>query len=104
MKRVLIVTVAILASIYAVALAFPVDPDEQRPGTRLGGEVVDEEHPDWSFMTPQQLVYMQTSTWYFIPHSITTTTFLADNELYIPCGWCDTKTCQTTSRQILVSR
>jgi len=91
MKKVLMIVVTVLALIYAGALAIPLDPDEQRPGTRLSGTLVDEANPDWSFMQPQQKVWLQTNTWYLIPHSITTISFVVDEALYIPCGWCDTK-------------
>jgi len=91
MKKALIVLVATLALLYAVALAIPIDPDERRPGTRLSGTVVEDANPDWSFLANRQQVYVQTNTWYLIPHSVTTISFVSDNELYIPCGWCDGK-------------
>ena len=91
MKKVLTIVIALLAVLYAGALAITIDPEEQRPGTRLSGTPVDEANPDWSFMTDQQKVWLQVNTWYQIPHSITTISFVIDGELYIPCGWCDTK-------------
>ncbi len=91
MKKVLIGLVVLLLLIYAGALAIPVDPQEQRPGTRLSGTLVNDTDPDWSFMQPQQKVWVQTNTWYLVPHSITTISFVVDGELYIPCGWCETK-------------
>lgn len=91
MKKILIIIVSTVALLYAVALAVPIDPEERRPGTRLGGTLVDEANPDWSFVENRQQVYVQTNTWYFIPHSVTTISFVADDELYIPCGWCEGK-------------
>ena len=91
MKKVLLIVIGALVVFYAGALAIPVDPDEQRPGTRLSGALADDAEPDWSFMSPQQKVWIQANTWYLIPHSVTTISFVVDGELYIPCGWCDTK-------------
>lgn len=91
MKKVLLGVVVLLVLLYAGALAIPIDPDEQRPGTRLSGSLVEDTNPDWSFMQPQQKVWVQTNTWYLIPHSITTISFVMDGELYIPCGWCGSK-------------
>ena len=91
MKKVILVVVVLLALLYAGALAIPLDPDERRPGTRLSGTLVEETHPDWSFMAPQQKVWLQLNTWYQIPHSVTTISFVINDELYIPCGWCGTK-------------
>ena len=91
MRKIILIVVAVLLLTYAGALAIPIDPDEQRPGTRLSGTVVNDSQPDWSFLEERQKVYLQTSTWYGIPHSVTTISFVVDDELYIPCGWCDSK-------------
>lgn len=91
MKKTLTIIIACAALLYTAAVAIPISPDEQRPGTRLSGTVVDDLNPDWSFLTERQKVHVQTSTWYFIPHSVTTISFVANNELYVPCGWCEQK-------------
>ena len=91
MKKVLTIVGVIVVALYLLALVVPINPDEQRPGTRLGGTMILEENPDWSFMSDRQKVYVQTSTWYLIPHSVTTISFVADNQLYVPCGWCAQK-------------
>jgi hypothetical protein len=91
MKKVLIIVLISTALFYAGAVAIPIDPADQRPGTRLSGIVVEEPHPDWSFIQDRQEVLIQTSTWYLIPHSVTTTSFVVENDFYIPCGWCETK-------------
>jgi len=90
-KKILMIVVTTIALVYAVAVAVPIDPEERRPGTRLGGTLVEESNPDWSFVENRQQVYVQTNTWYLIPHSVTTISFVAGDELYIPCGWCDGK-------------
>lgn len=91
MKKILIVTLVAVSLLYAAAVALPVDPADQRPGTRLSGTVIEESNPDWSFMQDRQEVQIQTSTWYLIPHSVTTISFVVDDQFYIPCGWCATK-------------
>ncbi len=91
MKKIIVGIVAVCALLYAVALAIPISPDEQRPGTRLSGELVTDPNPDWSFMQERQKIHVQTNTWYLIPHSVTTVSFVADNKLYVPCGWCAQK-------------
>ena len=91
MKKVLMITLASVALFYAAAVALPIDPADQRPGTRLSGTVIEEPNLDWSFMQDRQEVQIQTNTWYLIPHSVTTISFVVDNQFYIPCGWCATK-------------
>ena len=91
MKKFVVGIVAVFALLYAVALAIPINPDEQRPGTRLSGNLVADPHPDWSYLEDRQKIWVQTNTWYLIPHSVTTISFVSDNELYVPCGWCAEK-------------
>ena len=91
MKKIVISVVAVLVLMYATAAAIPLNPEEQRPGTRLSGDIVDEANPDWSFLEPRTKIHIQTNTWYLIPHSVTTMSFVADNQLYVPCGWCEKK-------------
>ena len=92
MKKVLIVIAILLIVVYVLALLVPINPDEQRPGTRLSGELVEADVTDWSsIIQPRQKVYVQTNTWYGVPHSVTTVSFSIDGALYIPCGWCATK-------------
>ncbi len=88
--RVLAVALGGLVVLFFVAVWLPIDPDERRPGARLSGEW-GEGDVDWSFVQPRQKIYVQTSTWYLIPHSVTTVAWSADGNLYVPCGRCDTK-------------
>ena len=90
-RKLLFGALTIVVVMYFAAMAIPINPDEQRPGTRLPGNLVTDTDVDWSFMQPRQKVYVQTNTWYGIPHSVTTVSFVIDGELYIPCGWCATK-------------
>ncbi len=91
MKSLITVIVTLLVLLYVAARVMPLDPDEQRPGLSLGGVLVDNPRPDWGFVEDRQKVYVQTNTWYGIPHSVTTISFVVGGDLYVPCGWCDTK-------------
>ena len=91
MKKIIIGPLVVMVMLYATALALPLNPEEQRPGTRLSGERVEDLNPDWSFLEPRTKIHVQTNTWYLVPHSVTTVSFVADNQLYVPCGWCATK-------------
>jgi hypothetical protein len=91
MKKIIVGLVVVLVMLYATALALPLNPEEQRPGTRLSGERVEDLNPDSSFLEPRTKIHVQTNTWYLVPHSVTTVSFVADNKLYVPCGWCATK-------------
>ncbi|NKC00511.1 MAG: hypothetical protein GKR90_18755 [Pseudomonadales bacterium] len=77
--------------IYALLRLVPIDPVEQRPGTGLAGTLTEPMDVDWSTLASGAQVYVQTNTWYGIPHSVTTITFVDDGVLYIPCGRCETK-------------
>ena len=91
MKRVVVIFGALLLVGYLTALVVPLDPQEQRPGTRLDGERINPQLHDWSVLTGQNKIYVQTQTWYLVPHSVTTTSWVTDNELYVPCAHCDSK-------------
>ena len=91
MKRVALALGAIVVALYLVALLVPVDPEERRPETRLSGSVA-EAPSDWGErIEPRMQVYVQTNTWYGIPHSVTTVSFALDGDLFIPCARCGTK-------------
>lgn len=81
----------LVVTAYLLALVVPLDPEERRPGLRLSGPLTDSADPDFSFLAPRQLVYVQTTPWYGIPHSVTTTSFVLQGDLYIPCARCPSK-------------
>ncbi len=91
MKRALWAVIGIIVLLYGVALVVPFDPEERRPGTRLSGELAADQDPDWSFLGGRTKIYVETRTWYLIPHSVTTVSWASDGDLYVPCGRCDTK-------------
>ncbi len=85
--------VCVIVCVFAIALATSacVDPKEQRPGLRLSGEVVERETSDWSFVASEQTIFVETRTWYLIPHSVTTVYRVHDGELYVPARDPETK-------------
>ncbi|MDA1075512.1 MAG: hypothetical protein O3A63_12245 [Proteobacteria bacterium] len=61
------------------------NPSDRTPGTWLSGERVDTPVIDWRFSDEQTEVFLQTSPWYGIPHSITVVmAATADGVLYVP--------------------
>ena len=67
-----------------VVVASGCDPHERRPGTWLRGEEVATPVADWSFSNDYPEVFVETRTWYGIPHSVTTTLVTANGTLYVP--------------------
>lgn len=91
MKKLLVVLINVVLLVLVVAACVPIDPEERRPGLNLSGELAEEQNPDWSFLKGRTKIYVQMSTWYLLPHSITTVSWVHDNQLYVPCGRCATK-------------
>ena len=93
MAKVGIGVLILVAVVYGVALAVPVEPQEQRPGLKLGGELAAEQSPNWSSMygPGPKKIWVQTSPWYGIPHSVTTISFVNDGTLYVPARDAETK-------------
>ena len=92
MKRAVLIVVALILAVYVAALFAPFEPKERRPGTRLGGHLAAEQDTDWSFRTAGRMqIIVETATWYGIPHSVTTTSWIHDGDLYVPCNDCATK-------------
>ncbi len=60
---------AILALVAAFLAACA--PQDRRPGLWLAGEVVREPVTDWSFTDAVPEIFLETRTWYGIPHSVT---------------------------------
>jgi len=59
------------------------DPKERRPGLWLVGEIVTTPVTDWSFTDKYQTIYVQTRSWYGLPHSVTTTCTAYNGKLYL---------------------
>ena len=90
-KKLFLALAVVAAVLYGVAFVVAIDPEERRPGTRLSGEYTDSFNTQWQQLSPQERVWIQTETWYGIPHSVTTISIVDGNTLYIPCGWCEGK-------------
>ncbi len=59
-------------------------PQDGRPGTWLRGERVSGPVPDWGFTDAFTEIFVETRTWYGVPHSVTTVCAAADGQLYVP--------------------
>ncbi len=73
-----------LAALLVVFATGCMDPKDRRPGLRLSGEVVAAAINDWSFSDEYQEIYLETQTWYMIPHSVTTVCAGVGEKLYVP--------------------
>ncbi|MCZ6854964.1 MAG: hypothetical protein O7G86_13705 [Gammaproteobacteria bacterium] len=91
MKKIALIFVGVLITLYIAVIFVPFEPDERRPGTRLGGDLAHVQDTDWSFLQGRNQIFVETRTWYLIPHSVTTTSWVADGAFYVPCGSCDSK-------------
>jgi hypothetical protein len=60
-----------LLAIAACGFLSCVDPADRRPGTWLSGELVAGPVSDWSFTDEHPEIFIQVSTSYLIPHSVT---------------------------------
>ena len=92
MKRAAIIVAGLVVVAYVVAIFLPVDPEERRPGTRLGGDLATEQDTDWAFLDGRTRAWVETRTRYLVPHSITVSAWADDGHLYVGCRDCDTKT------------
>jgi hypothetical protein len=54
------------------------DPKGRRAGTWLTGTVVTTPVNDWTFTDDHDEIFVETNTWYFVPHSVTTTVVTSD--------------------------
>ncbi len=91
MKRAALIAVGFLLILYAAAIFVPFEPEGRRPGTRVNGEVAEVQDTDWSFLRGRNLIFVETRTWYLVPHSVTTTSWVVDETLYVPCARCESK-------------
>ncbi len=91
MKKIALIFIGLLLALYVAAIYVPFEPDERRPGTRLGGNLAEVQDTDWSFLEGRNQIFVETRTWYLIPHSVTTTSWVVDKTFYVPCGNCDSK-------------
>ena len=87
MKRLFIVvgSVLVVGLVLAIVVLRVVglDPKERRPGLWLSGNVVTTPVTDWSFTDKYPTIFVETRTWYGIPHSVTTSCVSHDGRLYL---------------------
>ncbi len=74
-----------IALVLAMALLSTgcVDPKERRPGLRLSGDVVTEAVQNWAFTNDHREIYVEVTTPYLLPHSVTIVCAEVDGRLYI---------------------
>ncbi len=78
------VFLAALGALLVVFASGCLDPKDRRPGLLLRGEVVEDAIGDWSFSDAFQEIYLETATWYLVPHSVTTVCAGIGDKLYVP--------------------
>ncbi len=59
-------------------------PKDRRPGLWLSGDVETAPVSDWSFVDTHREIFVETRTWYGIPHSVTTVVVAHNGTLYVP--------------------
>jgi hypothetical protein len=75
----LVCVVVALGALRVVGL----DPRERRPGLWLTGELVTRPVTDWSFTDKYPNIFVETRSWYGLPHSVTTTVTAHNGQLYL---------------------
>jgi hypothetical protein len=86
MKKGLIVAGALLALLVAglgTLRIVGLDPQERRPGLWLAGTLVTAPVTDWSFTDGHPTIFVQTRSWYGVPHSVTTSCVASGAHLYL---------------------
>jgi hypothetical protein len=86
-------TVTSIACAFAIAMsvACSIDPSDQRPGLGLSGEVIQQAVEDWSFTSDAKEIFIETTTSYGIPHSVTAWCVTVGDGLYVAADDADTK-------------
>jgi len=59
------------------------EPRDRSPGLWVVGELVTTPITDWSFTDQVEEISVETRTWYFIPHSVTTFCTTYNGQLYL---------------------
>jgi hypothetical protein len=76
------VVVCLVAALIVLRQA-GLDPRGHRPGLWLRGEVVTTPVSDWSFTDKYDLIFVQTRSWYGLPHSVTVGCTAYGGRLYV---------------------
>ena len=64
-------------------LSFGCQPEDVQPGLWLDGDLVQEQIADWQFCSAVEEIFIETRTWYGIPHSTTIWSVVLGGDLYI---------------------
>ncbi len=59
------------------------EPRDSSPGLWVTGDLVTTPITDWSFTQSIELIFVETRTWYYIPHSVTIYCSLYNDQLYL---------------------
>jgi hypothetical protein len=75
----------VIALVTAVAAltALGCQPEDETPGLWLGGEIAPRPVDGWHFTNDVEEIFVETRSWYGIPHSTTIWCVELDGELYI---------------------
>jgi len=85
------IATACLTLVLAASISACIEPADRRPGLRLTGKVVSGPVDDWSFTADHREIFIETRTWYFVPHSVTIVCADADGELFVGAREPETK-------------
>ncbi len=87
MRKLLIVGGLFLVVALALALLtlrfIGFEPRDRSPGLWVTGELVTTPITDWSFTQSIEEIFVETRTWYYIPHSVTTFCSIYNDQLYL---------------------
>ncbi len=83
--------VAASAVAAVLTIACSIMPNDERPGLRLPGEVGPSPVDDWSFTEDSGEIFIETATWYGIPHSVTAWCLTVGDDLYVSADHADEK-------------
>ncbi len=73
----------VLALAFIATLAVGCEPRENTPGLWLSGELVTTPVDDWSFSDEFPQIFLESRTWYWIPHSVTISCATHNGQLYL---------------------
>jgi len=74
----------VLVFVCGAILVAACEPQDYRPGLWLSGSLEEAPVTDWSFTDENPEIFVETRTWYGIPHSVTTVCAAHDGALYVP--------------------
>ena len=87
MRKLFIVGALFLVVVLALALLtlrfIGFEPRDRSPGLWVTGELVTTPITDWSFTQSIEEIFVETRTWYYIPHSVTTYCSIYNDQLYL---------------------